>query len=203
MRGPAQPDSWSRAEGDRRVAPSAERNLEPIAGVLAGVLPATGSEVWNYGNGAATIPSGAAAGDSLYIPSNGLTALKPAADGGDTQPLWTESAQNPGTSSPLVIGDRVYIVNNAGVLNCASRETGERLWRARLKGPFSGSPVACGNGHLYLFNEQGLGQCVDLSDPEGKVVSEIDLKETILGTASISGDALYVRSDGHLWKIGG
>ncbi|MCC0078925.1 MAG: DUF938 domain-containing protein [Rhodobacter sp.] len=42
MRGPAQPDSWSRAEGDRRVAPSAERNLEPIAGVLAGVLPATG-----------------------------------------------------------------------------------------------------------------------------------------------------------------
>ena len=27
--------------------------------------------------------------------------------------------------------------------------------------------------------------------------------ETVLGTASISGNALYVRSDGHLWKIAG
>ena len=38
---------------------------------------------------------------------------------------------------------------------------------------------------------------------EGKVVSTIELNETILGTPAISGNALYVRSDGHLWKFGG
>ncbi|MCB1091595.1 MAG: PQQ-binding-like beta-propeller repeat protein [Verrucomicrobiae bacterium] len=176
--------------------------LQSSKGVL-GVLPATGSEIWNYSNGASTIPSGAAAGDTLYIPSNGLTALRPGADGGDTKPLWNESAQNPGTASPLVIGEQVYVINGAGVLNAANRETGERLWRIRLKGPFSGSPVATDNGHLYIFNEQGVGQCVDLSGQEGKVVSEVELGETIIGTASISGNALYVRSDGHLWKFGG
>lgn len=42
MRRPAQPDSWSRAEGDRRVSPSAERNIAPIAQVLASVLPPSG-----------------------------------------------------------------------------------------------------------------------------------------------------------------
>lgn len=176
--------------------------LQSSKGVL-GVLPSTGSDVFNYANGAATIPSGAAAGDTLYIPSNGLTAIKPGADGGEVKPLWNESAQNPGTASPLIIGDKVYVINNAGVLNAASRTTGERLWRVRLKGPFSGSPVAGDNGHLYIFNEQGIGQCVDLSGAEGKVVSEIELGEAIIGTASLSDDAIYIRSDATLWKIGG
>ncbi|MFP6866221.1 MAG: hypothetical protein VCA35_09805, partial [Roseibacillus sp.] len=49
----------------------------------------------------------------------------------------------------------------------------------------------------------GVGQCVDLSGAEGSVVSEIELGETIISTASISGDALYIRSDGSLWKIAG
>lgn len=42
MRAPSHPDSWSRAEGDRRVSPSAERNIDPIGAVLARVLPARG-----------------------------------------------------------------------------------------------------------------------------------------------------------------
>lgn len=175
--------------------------LQSSKGIL-GVLPATGSEIFQFTKGASTIPSSAADGDTLYVPSNGLTAIRPVEDGGEPDELWNESAQRPGTASPLIIGDRVYILNNAGVLNAANQETGERLWRIRLKGPFSGSPVAAANQHLYLFNEQGIGQCVDLSgDGEAQIVSEIELGETILSTASISDDALYVRSDGHLWKF--
>ncbi|MDE0595746.1 MAG: PQQ-binding-like beta-propeller repeat protein [Roseibacillus sp.] len=175
--------------------------LQSSKGVL-GVQPATGSEIWNYSKGAATIPSGAVAGDTLYFPSKGLTAMRPGSGGGETKPLWNERAQNPATASPLIIDDKVYIINGTGVLSAANRETGERLWRIRLKGPFSGSPVASGNGHLYIFNEKGIGQVVDLSGEEGKVVSEIELGETIIGTASISGNALYIRSDETLWKFG-
>ena len=116
---------------------------------------------------------------------------------------WNKKTQNPSTASPLISGDKVYIINSAGVLNATNRADGERLWRVRLKGPFSGSPVASDNGHLYVFNEEGVGQCVDLSGAEGSVVSEIELGETIISTASISGDALYIRSDGSLWKIAG
>ncbi len=174
--------------------------LQSSKGVL-GVAPATGSGIWNYAKGAATIPSGAAAGDTLYVPSNGLTALRPGTKGEETKPLWNERSQNPNTSSPLITGEKVYTINGAGVLTAANRATGERLWRIRLKGPFSGSAVASDNGHLYLFNEQGVGQCVDLSGAKGKVVSEIELGETILGTASISNNALYIRSDQSLWKF--
>ncbi|MCB1064902.1 MAG: PQQ-binding-like beta-propeller repeat protein [Verrucomicrobiae bacterium] len=183
--------------------------LQSSKGIL-GVLPATGSEIFNYAKGASTIPSSAADGDTLFVPSNGLTAINPGESGGDPTELWNESAQRPGTASPLIIGDTVYIINGAGVLSATSRKTGELAWKdekgdplkgVRLKGPFSGSPVASGNGHLYIFNEQGVGQCVNLSGDQGKIVSEIDLEETILGTPSISDDALYIRSDGHLWKF--
>lgn len=174
--------------------------LQSSKGVL-GVLPETGSEIFNYGNGAATIPSSAVEGDTIYIPSNGLTAIKPGSAGGESEQVWNESAQRPGTASPLIIGDRIFVINNAGVLNAADRSSGERIWRVRLKGPFSGSPVAAGNEHLYIFNEAGIGQCVNLSGEEGSIASEIELGETILGTPSISDDALYVRSDGHLWKF--
>ena len=174
--------------------------LQSSKGVL-GVFPETGSSVFNFTSGASTIPSSAAAGDTLYIPSNGLTAITAVTNGAEPEKLWNESAQRPGTASPLIIGDKVYIINNAGVLTCANRSTGERLWRARMEGPFSGSPVAGGNNHLYIFSETGVGQCWDLSGEEGKEVSKFELKETIIGTASVSGNAVYVRSDKTLWKF--
>jgi len=165
------------------------------------VLPATGSEVWNFTSGASTIPSGAAAGDKLYIPSNGLTAIQTSdVSGEEPKKLWNEGQQRPGTASPLIVGEKIFVINGAGVLTCADRSTGKRLWRLRLKGPFSGSPISSGN-YLFIFNEQGVGQCVDISAKEGKIISEVDLKEMILGTAAISGKGLYIRSDNHLWKL--
>lgn len=168
---------------------------------IVGIVPATGSSLFQFGSGASTIPSSAAVGDQLYIPSNGLTAVKVSANGAEPEELWNESAQRPGTASPLVIGDKLYLLNNAGVLSCADTETGKRLWRIRLKGPFSGSPVAANGDHLYIFNETGIGQIVDLTGEEGVLASEIELGETILSTPSLSDGAVYVRSDSHLWKL--
>ena len=176
--------------------------LQSSKGVV-GLQPATGSQLFVFGNGASTIPSSVAAGDILYIPSNGLTAVKTSSDGSGAAKLWNEGGQRPGTASPVYFSEKVYTINGAGVLNAANASTGERLWRIRLKGPISSSPIVAANNHLYVFNEAGLGQCVDLSGAEGKVVSEIDLKETILSTPSVLDNALYIRSDKTLWKLAG
>lgn len=175
--------------------------LQSSKGIL-GVVPSTGSSLFQYENGASTIPSGAADGADLYVPSSGLTALSPTTNGEAPEKRWNESAQRPGTASPLVIGDKVFVINNAGVLNCADKASGERLWRVRLKGPFSASPVAGANGLIYVVNETGVVQVVDPTGDEGKVVSEYELGETVLGTPSLDKGAVYFRSDGHLWKFG-
>ncbi len=174
--------------------------LQSSAGVL-GVLPKTGSALFDFDGGASTIPSSVAVGDTLYVPSHGLTALRASADGSGIEKLWNEGAQRPGTASPIVVDGKVYTINGAGVLSCGDPQTGERLWRIRLKGPFGCSPVSNGS-HLYIFNEMGVGQCIDITgEAEARVVSEVELDDTILSTPALSDDSLYIRSDKHLWKF--
>ena len=165
-------------------------------------MPSTGSAVFTIPGGASTIPSAAASGDELFIPSNGLTVVKVGASGATPATLWNKANQRPGTASVLVVGEKVFLINNAGVLTCANRATGDELWEIRLEGPFSGSPVAGGDGKLYIFGETGIGQVIDPTGEKGVITSRIELGETILSTPSLGEGCLYIRSDGHLWKFG-
>ena len=171
--------------------------LQSSKGIL-GVDPQTGKTVWNYEDGASTIPSSVVSGDLLYAVSKGITALAP--EKGSVTQLWRNEKLNPGTASPLVLGDHLYVVNGAGVLIKASTKNGDEAWKLRLKGPFSGSPVAAGK-RIHIVNERGIFQTIDPDAPEGKVLQEIELKETVLTTPAISGGAIYVRSDAKLWKL--
>ncbi len=171
--------------------------LQSSRGVEA-IDPKTGKRVWNFGDGASTIPSSVVIGESILIPSNGLTAIRP--DGGELQQLWNDSRLGPATASPLVLDEKVFVVNRVGILRAADISTGSILWQLRLKGPFSSTPVAAGT-KLVFFNEKGTAQIVDISGEEGELVGSGDLGETILATPAISGKDLFVRSDGHLWKI--
>jgi outer membrane protein assembly factor BamB len=168
---------------------------------IVGLVPSTGSTVFSIPEKASTIPSAAASGDELFIPANGLTVMKLGAAGEEPKKVWNQTNQRPGTPSVLVGPEKLFLINNAGVLTCANRRDGTVAWEIRLKGPFSGSPVAGGDGKLYIFNEQGVGQVVDTSGEKGVLASEIELGETILSTPALDGKALYIRSDGHLWKF--
>ncbi|MFT4639785.1 MAG: outer membrane protein assembly factor BamB [Verrucomicrobiales bacterium] len=164
------------------------------------VRPTTGEVVWSYGESASTIPSSAAdAQGNLYIPSQGLTAVKPGPDGGSEQ-LWRVGSMRPGTASPLVHGDRIYVITNANVLTCGDLANGDRLWRLRLKGPFGSCPIAT-DSHLYTFNEAGLVQVIELGGEEGKVVGTLDLGEMLQCTPAVAHNAIFVRSNSHLWKL--
>ena len=168
---------------------------------LAAVEPASGRIVWQYTDGASTIPSATVSDGVLYVPSHGITALKPEPEGQSPKQLWRSSQLRPATSSPIVVNQRVFTLNEAGVLTCGDAANGNRLWQLRLKGPFSATPVSAG-AFLYCVNEKGLLQVVDPAQPEGAVVSELDLAATVLSTPSIARGFVYVRSDGKLWKLG-
>ncbi len=176
--------------------------LQSSKGVAA-LDPATGETVWNYSEGAATIPSSVVAGNLLLVPSRGITALQPRSTSAEPEILWRSSWLRPSTPSPVVLGNRIFTINQAGVLTCGSLRDGSRKWQLRLKGPFSSTPVGWGE-YLYFVNESGLLQVVNTTPQdqgEGTVVSQMNLGETILCTPALDGDALYLRSDRHLWKI--
>ena len=167
---------------------------------LTAVEPKTGEVVWNYSDGASTIPSSVVAANIIYVPSNGITALKPIAESSAPEITWQEGGLSPSTPSPLVYEGRIYTVNRSGALTCANIETGKREWQLRLRGPFSSSPIAAA-GKLYFFGERGDAQIVEPGEKRGEVVSERKFEATFLATPAISQDAVFVRSDEHLWKI--
>ncbi len=179
------------------------RNLFAIQsskGLIA-VEPATGKTVWEFTEGGSSVPSSAQSSGVIYVPSGGLTAIQPGADGTTPKQLWKSSQLRPGTASPIVVGDKAFALSDGGILTCGEASTGKRLWQLRLKGPFSATPVSAGN-FLYCVSEKGIAQVVDITRPEGEIVNETDLAEKILCTPSIAGGAIYFRSDTRLWKFG-
>jgi outer membrane protein assembly factor BamB len=173
--------------------------LQSSKGITA-VDVESGKVLWNFENGASTIPSSTVAAGRIVIPSNGLTVLKPAADGTSFEEVWNSSRLSPSTPSPVVMNGMAFTLNSAGVLSAGSVESGDRLWQLRLKGPFSGTPLVS-NGHLFLFNEDGAAFVVRPEQDGGQIISELDLGETILCSPAAADDALYIRSDDHLWKF--
>lgn len=167
---------------------------------LNAIEPATGKTVWKFAQGCANIPSATVAGETIFVPCNGLTALRHESGSANPTLLWQENSLNPGTASPVAYRGRVYTANRAGVLTCADVKDGQSKWKLRLTGPFTATPIAAGD-YMYLFNEEGSGQVVKLGDEAGEIAGTNALGETILATPAIADGALYVRSHGHLWKI--
>jgi outer membrane protein assembly factor BamB len=175
--------------------------LQSFAGITA-VNPEIGAELWTYGDGASTVPSATVSDGQIIVPSNGLTILQPSLDGASYEMVRNVKNAKPATASPIVLGGMMFSLNGSGVLSAASVHTGNRLWQLRLHGRFSSTPVVA-NGHLYCFSEKGMATVVRPTEDDGAIVSQLDMTETILCSPAVANDALYVRSDGHLWKLSG
>ncbi|MEK6235293.1 MAG: PQQ-like beta-propeller repeat protein [Planctomycetales bacterium] len=162
----------------------------------------TGAKAWTLDQQCSSVPSSVVAGDTAFVPlsrdSGGTIALR-LQSGKSPRVLWKQAKLSPSTGTFIAHQGRIYS-EKSGVLTCADVATGKELYKMRLKGPFSGSPVIAEN-RLYCFNRNGVGQVVDLSGEEGEVIFSGELGEGVLCTPAVSGNALYVRSDKTLWKI--
>lgn len=159
----------------------------------------TGDELWRFTEPVAGISSSVFRDGWLLVPMRGLTALRFSDESNAPEIVWDANRMRPGSPSPLIHDGRVYVINNANV-RCGDAKTGELLWFVRLKGTHWATPVLAG-GHLYCVNQDGEMQVVRVGDKEGEVVAENRFDETMHATPAVAGDALYVRSDKHLWKI--
>ncbi len=161
--------------------------------------PQTGTQLWNFERGCASTPSSASAGDVAYVPSSGLVALRGSSLSGTPEVLWESSRLQPSTPSPLLANDRLFVINRS-ILKCADPATGEVAWQLRIEGDFTSSPVSAGK-LIYVFNEAGVGQVIEDMGESGRIVGGGDLKETLLCTPAVAHNAIFVRSDQHLFKI--
>jgi outer membrane protein assembly factor BamB len=168
---------------------------------LSAHRPNTGEKLWSHDVACDGISSPAAVDGLVYVASKGMTVLRPA-DRGEPEIVWNAQNLQPGAASVVVGADRLYIVNRSGVLTCAGTQDGEIKWRLRLDGEFWGTGVLAGS-RLYCVSQKGKIQVVQTSadGTSGEVVGSGQLDGTIQCSPAVVDGALYVRSDGHLWKI--
>lgn len=163
----------------------------------------TGREVWMYKGACDGISSVGSHGTTLFLPSEGITALDVASSETSPAVAWKANQLNPGAASPIVADDQLFVVNRGGVLVSADPKSGDIRWRLRLEGSFWSTPSLTGNT-LVCCAESGLVQVVTLPQDNGtgEVAAKIDLGEGLQGSPAVANGAVFIRSDKHLYRLG-
>jgi outer membrane protein assembly factor BamB len=174
--------------------------------------PSTGRELWRAkGLESNAIPS-PVAGHGLVVVSAGypkkLTlAIRPGGTGdvtGSDRITWTYDKGSAYVPSPILYGEHLYLVTDAGLLTCLDARTGRLVYEGgRVPKParFTASPIAYG-GKLLLLSEEGDGFLVK-AGPVHEVIRTNPLGEPVLASPAVAGGRLYIRGERHLFCIQG
>jgi outer membrane protein assembly factor BamB len=173
---------------------------------VKGYNPDTGEEIWNVnGSTREAVPIIVSGGGLFYSVSgrNGtIMAIRPGGKGEitDTHKLWFNERGGPHVPSPVYYKERLYIITDTGVATCLNALNGKTVWRHRLDGRFSMSPVLIGD-KIMVTNEMGLTTIFKAGD-SFEALAQNDLEEETLSTPVLLDGKLYFRTAGHLYCIG-
>jgi outer membrane protein assembly factor BamB len=172
----------------------------------------TGAELWRLGGSSQiTAPTPIFTPDAIIVTSGRrpvapILVVKPGASGditGTTSVLWQMVQRGSYMPTPLVYGDQLYVLGNAGIFDSYDYRTGDEIYRSRLlhKGSgFSASPVAS-DGRIFAPSEDG-DIFVVRTGPAFEVIAQLPMGEPIMATPAIAGGTLFVRGQRTLFAIG-
>lgn len=130
-----------------------------------------------------------------------LWALKIGDDGklSPESAIWKYKDQVPANPSPIIVDDLLYMTSDRGILTCLEAKTGTMVYRERLSGASTASPIVA-NGLLYFFTENGAGHVVKPGRTFASVAKN-SLDGRIQASPAALDRALYVRTATHLYRI--
>ncbi len=180
--------------------------ISPGVDGVSSLDPVTGNELWRVDyTGYSVVPRPLFGNGLLYICTGFNTpscmAIRPDGKGNVTKThvAWTVRSGVPHTPSPLLLGERLFMVSDRGVASCLNAIDGKEIWKDRLGGKYSSSPIFAG-GKIYIASVTGVGMVFAAAD-EFKLIAENDLQERSFATFAVSGNALIVRTEKHLYRI--
>ena len=117
--------------------------------------PPTGETLWEVpGSSTETMTTSITNGELVYssggFPNNHIAAIR--ADGSG-ELVW-ENTIRVAVPSMVTQGNHLFAVTDRGIAICFDSSTGDQIWKHRLGGTFSASPVLVGD-QIYATNESG------------------------------------------------
>ena len=140
----------------------------------------------------------------VFCGMGSMSAIKPGGSGDvdKTHLVWNRRKVVPKKSSPLLLGDHLFMVSDEGVASCNNPKTGEVYWAERLgvKGQCASSPIHA-NGKIYSFSSDG--DCVVFKPSQDglKVINRNKLDDGCMASPAIVGDSLLVRTKKNLYRF--
>jgi outer membrane protein assembly factor BamB len=179
--------------------------------MVVGYDPATGKPLWTCKtfNGRGE-PSPAAAHGLVYL-VNGLAgdvyAVRPGGSGDITKShmAWhTPRKVGRDQPSPIVVGNYLIVTSMDGIAVCYDAVKGTELWKERLQGKFTSSPIAAG-GLIYFQSESGETYVLK-PGPKMELAAKNTLgapsDEIFRASLTPSDGQIFTRSDRMLYCIG-
>lgn len=121
-------------------------------------------------------------------PDNHMSAVR--ADGSG-EIVW-QNRNRVYVPSMVAYDGYLYGVLDAGVAACWESSTGKEMWKARLGGTFSASPVLV-NGHIYATNEEGETFVYACRSDKYEQLAKNKLGDNVMATQTICGGHIYAR----------
>lgn len=213
MHGPAAagPNVADPAESLQHAAGVSARRPRPDGGYRARWIvsyePATGKELWRVDTGGtfSNVPRPVYGGGLVFAATSYggsvLRAIRPDGQGDvtATHVAWQQARLVPKQSSPLLVGEELYLVADNGVASCLDASSGASHWSQRLPGTVLASPVAT-DGRIYFFGEAGTTTVVR-PGKQFEQLAENHLDGRVLASPALVDQAIILRTATHLYKI--
>lgn len=178
----------------------------PGSNVVQSLDPETGKEFWRVRyDGYSVIPRPILA-DGLVMVCTGydrpsLLAIRPDGKGDvtDTHVAWKTDVAVPHTPSLCTHKGLLFMVSDKGIASCLEAATGKEVWKERIGGNFSASPLLAGDV-LYLLSEEGDATVIK-ADREFSRIARNRLGERTLASMAVVDHDLLIRSAVALYRI--
>jgi outer membrane protein assembly factor BamB len=180
--------------------------VSPGAKALVAYDPKSGQELWKarYA-GWSMVPRPLFGHGLIYAITDyerpELWAVRPDGQGDvtESQVAWKLTKDMPATASLLLIDDLLYMVNDQGFGLCVEAQDGKLVWRERLKGKCSASPIY-GAGRIYFFSEKNATSVLQ-PGRQFRVLAENSLDGRVMATPAVTGNAFILRTSSHLYRL--
>jgi outer membrane protein assembly factor BamB len=181
--------------------------VSPGANWVVAYDPLSGEEIWRVRyEGYSVVPRPVYGHGLVYLATSfdfsQLLAIRPDGHGDvtETHVAWRQSRAMPSTPSPLLIGDNLFVISDAGIASCLDAKTGKVRWTHRVGGKFSASPIAAEN-RVYVLSEEGETTIFRATPDRYLEIARNQLDEQALASPAVIDRALLLRTAGTLYRI--
>ena len=195
--------------------------VSPGAKAAYGYEPLTGKELWRVeertshsassrpisGHGLVYLATGWSKGQLLAIRQGkkpgeviDVNETSPPTDGTGLHIAWKSKRNVPRKPSLVLVDDLLFgIEDDGGIVSCVEAKSGAEVWRERVGGNFSASPLYA-EGRLYFFSDDGKTTVLE-AGRQFKKLGESKLDGGFMASPAVAGKAFYLRSKTHLYRI--